>query len=280
MSAVPPAAATLEALRRRRPLVHCVTNHVTSGLVANALLALGAVPAMVEGLDEVAEFCSRADALAVNLGTLTPARAEAMRCAAAAAREHGVPWVLDPVAAGGLATRASLARELLEHRPAVIRGNASEIPALLDNFVHRTSGGSGRGPEADAAVSAALPGAHALAQQSGGIVALTGAVDWVIGGGRSLSVHGGHPLMARVSGAGCAATAIVAACLAVQPDPVAASVHGLAFLGQAGAIAAERAGGPGSFVPLLLDALTELQPAQFDAPNIGASGWHLSAGGG
>ena len=271
MKAVPPAAATLEALRRKRPLVHCVTNHVTSGLVANALLALGAVPAMVEGMDEVADFCGRADALAINLGTLTPARAEAMRLAAAAARKHGVPWVLDPVAAGGLATRASLARALLEHRPAVIRGNASEIPALLDDFAPGPCSVSGRGPDADATVSAALPAACALAQQTGGTVALTGAVDWVIGGGRTLSVQSGDPLMARVSGAGCAATAIVAACLAVEDDPVVAALHGLALFGHAGARAAKQAGGPGSFVPLLLDALAGLEPAELDAVNIRAT---------
>ena len=50
--------------------------------------------------------------------------------AAAAAAEAGTPWVLDPVAIGALAWRRRIATDLLRHRPAVIRGNASEVLSL------------------------------------------------------------------------------------------------------------------------------------------------------
>ena len=263
-------ATTLEAVRRQRPLVHCITNHVTSGLVANVLLALGAIPAMVEAVEEVGGFVIQADALAVNLGTLTPPRAEAMRRAACAAGRSGIPWVLDPVAAGALASRADLAKELLAHKPAVIRGNASEIPALLDG----PSDVSGRGPDASALVAQSLPSARRLAALSGAAVAVTGSVDWVVGPRQAVTVHGGHPIMARVSGAGCAATAVIAACLAVQADRVLAAAQGLGIFGQAGAIAAGRSSGPGSFVPALLDALAALEPGMLDPATLraGAAG--------
>lgn len=122
--------AVLEAVRERTPLVHCITNVVVTNVTANGLLAVGASPAMVENAAESADFARIADGLLINLGTLSRERAEAMPQAAAAAREAGTPWVLDPVAVGALVLRTTLAAELLEHRPAVVRGNASEVLAL------------------------------------------------------------------------------------------------------------------------------------------------------
>lgn len=59
----------------------------------------------------------------INLGTPDPEQRGAMREAAAARQAGGRPWVLDPVAIGSLPIRTALAAELLESRPAVIRGN-------------------------------------------------------------------------------------------------------------------------------------------------------------
>jgi hydroxyethylthiazole kinase len=68
-------------------------------------------------------------------------------------------------------------------------------------------------------------------------------------------------MMARVIGLGCTATAIVGACLAVEQVALAATAHGLAIIGIAGEIAAERARGPGSLQLELLDALYLLDEA-------------------
>jgi hydroxyethylthiazole kinase len=68
-------AAALALLREKRPLVHNLTNAVVANFTANALLALGAAPAMAEGTDEVAGFAATADAVVINLGMLTPDRA-------------------------------------------------------------------------------------------------------------------------------------------------------------------------------------------------------------
>ncbi|HTW69539.1 MAG TPA: hydroxyethylthiazole kinase, partial [Acetobacteraceae bacterium] len=136
------AAATgrcLDAIRARRPLIHNITNLVVTNSTANALLALGASPAMVEGADEVEEFVAKSAALVVNLGTMSADRAAAMRLAVAAARRAGTPWVLDPVAVGVMRYRSQLARDLLPHAPAAIRGNASEIISLegrADGMAH------------------------------------------------------------------------------------------------------------------------------------------------
>lgn len=117
-------------LRQRAPLVHCLTNEVVQSLTANVLLALGAAPAMVVQAEEARQFAALADALLINIGTLYDARADSMLAAIEAANLAGTPWVLDPVAVGALRYRSDFAHRLLHLRPAVIRGNASEILAL------------------------------------------------------------------------------------------------------------------------------------------------------
>ncbi|MGH7041436.1 MAG: hydroxyethylthiazole kinase [Acetobacteraceae bacterium] len=245
-------AATLAAIRARAPLIHNITNFVVTNSTANALLALGASPAMVEGAEEVAVFAARADALVINLGTMSAPRAAAIRLAVAGARDAGVPWVLDPVAAGAIPQRTALARGLLMACPAVVRGNGSEIMALAG------TGAAGRGVDSTAGAEAGLAAARQLAAEAGVIVAVTGAVDYVTDGRRTIALHNGHPMMTRVTGLGCTATALIGACLAVTRDPLAAAVHGLALLGVAGEIAAARAHGPGSLQMEILDALYAL----------------------
>lgn len=250
----------LEAIRARRPLVHNITNLVVTNTTANALLALGASPAMVEGADEVEEFVAKSAALVVNLGTMSADRAAAMRLAVAAARRHGVPWVLDPVAVGVMGYRSRLARDLLGHGPAAIRGNGSEVLSLEGG-----ADGRGHGVDSSAGSDAAVAAAQRLARSAGATVAVTGAVDYVTDGVRTLGIANGHPMMARVTGLGCTATAIVGACLAVEPDSFAATVHGLAIIAVAGEIAAGRARGPGSLQLEIYDALYQLDAAALES---------------
>ena len=244
-----PAAVTLAGLRARRPLVHCLTNPVAAPLTANALLCLGASPLMAEAEAEMAAVAGFSDALLVNLGMQTPARMAAAHAAIAAARARGTPWVLDPVAAGAIPQRLALGRALAACGPALIKGNASEILALAG------AGPAGRGTDATDDAEAALGPARRLAAETGAVVAMTGVVDWVTDGTRTVAVQGGHPWMALVSGLGCAAGAVAAACLAVEADALRAAVDALTMLGVAGERAAARAGGPASFATGLLDAL-------------------------
>ena len=79
------AGALLEEMRRRAPLVHCLTNHVVTNFTANVLLAAGAAPAMIHDPEESAIFAGVASALLVNVGTIEREQAEAMRRAVAAA---------------------------------------------------------------------------------------------------------------------------------------------------------------------------------------------------
>lgn len=245
-------ATLLQHFRRHSPLVHCMTNDVVQSFTANVLLALGASPAMVIEPEEAVQFSAIADALLVNVGTLTADRAGAMRAAINSAREAGKPWTLDPVAVGGLTFRTDFCRELLILRPAAIRGNASEILALAGMQA------GGRGVDTTDTIRAALPAAVALARQSGAVVAVSGEVDHITEGERMFAVPGGDPLMTRVVGTGCALSAVVAASCALPGDRLTNVAAACGIMAQAGSRAVAASQGPGSFIPAFLDALYRL----------------------
>lgn len=247
------AAACLTQFQQRPPLIHCLTNEVVQSLTANVLLALGASPAMVVEPQEAAQFSALADGLLINVGTLNALRAESMRAAVAAANRAGKPWTLDPVAVGALSYRTAFAKQLLDEKPAAIRGNASEIMALSGLLA------SGRGVDSGDDSLAALPAARELAQRSGAVVAVTGAVDYVTDGQRDWAIEGGSPLMTRVVGTGCALSAVVAAFCALPGDRLDNAATACRVMSHCGGLAARLAGGPGSFTPAFLDALYQLR---------------------
>lgn len=251
----------LASVRERQPLVHNITNFVVMNNSANALLALGASPAMIHSCDEVEDFVAISQALVVNIGTLYSEQIAACKLAAMRARAAGVPWILDPVGVGATPYRRTAASALARLRPSVIRGNGSEILTLAQ----QTQTGQGRGVDSLHGSETAVDAARTLAGETGAVVAITGAVDYVTDNDRLVEIHNGHPLMARVTGLGCSATAIIAAFLAVECDPFVATVAGLAVFGVAGETGAERARGPGSLQVELLDALHRLDEATLKA---------------
>lgn len=251
----------LSAMRNAAPLVHNITNFVAMNVQANVLLAAGASPAMVHARDEVADFAALAQALTVNIGTADADWAEGMQTAASVMNTAGRPWVLDPVGVAATRFRQDLCDRLLALRPTVVRGNASEIRTLAG------LAGAARGVDAGDAVADAEGAARALARRTGGVVAVSGPVDYVTDGTRGLRVANGHPLMAKITVMGCSLNGVIAAFCADQVDqPVLESTAAaLAAYGLAGEVAGAQAAGPGSFVPAFLDALHALTPAALDA---------------
>ncbi len=246
----------LQAIRRETPLVQNITNFVSMQAVADGLLALGASPAMVHAIEEIPDFAPHADALTVNIGTLSATWVASMAEAAGIMKTLGKPWVLDPVGVGATAFRSSVAGDLLAIGPSVVRANASEVLALAG----QTEGG-GRGVDSLHAADQAIDAADRLAGSSGAVVAVTGAFDYVTDGERSLRIANGHPLMTRVTALGCTVSAVTAAFLAVEDDPLAAAAEALAVYGLAAERAASAADGPGSLRWHLLDELAGLDEA-------------------
>ncbi|MBM9575849.1 hydroxyethylthiazole kinase [Leptospira sp. 201903070] len=242
----------LSELRKKTPLTHVITNIVVTNWTANVLLAIGASPAMVIAEEEVGDFAAIANGVLINVGTVTNADAKVMRIAATAANEAGTPWVLDPVAAGALRFRTEVVKELMNQKPTVIRGNASEILALAG------TGESGKGVDSTARSFEALPFAKELSKKTGAIVAVSGEIDYITNGNDTIAVPGGHPIMTKVTGVGCSLGALIASFLGVQKDPLRAAVSASAVFAIAGSKAAQESKGTGSFAVAFLDQLTHL----------------------
>ncbi|OMH36822.1 hydroxyethylthiazole kinase [Tersicoccus sp. Bi-70] len=271
------ASRLLHAVRQDQPLIQCLTNSVVTNYTANVLLAAGASPAMTDISGEAGPFARIASGLLVNLGTPTPEQRLAMREAVAARRAVGGRWVLDPVAVGALPVRTALAADLLEYGPTVIRGNASEIRALAGQS------GGGRGVDSTDATADAVPAAIDLATRTGGAVAVSGAVDEIVGAvpsdqpvasGQAASGglehyrnHHDAALLTRVTGGGCALGAVIAAFLAVGPDesPAVCAALATGYYTLAARQATEISTGPGSFAVALLDRLAAISPGEFAA---------------
>jgi hydroxyethylthiazole kinase len=244
----------LARIRAAAPLVHNITNYVAMNVTANALLAVGASPVMAHAVEEVEEMVGLAQALVLNIGTLSGPWIEAMLVAGRAARRRAIPVVLDPVGSGATRFRTATALRLLDEvKPTIVRGNASEIASLA------TDAGGTKGVDSTRASEETVEHAQALATRWGCTVVLSGATDVIVGDGKVLRVRNGHPMMARVTGMGCAASALTGAFAAVNPSPLRAAAHAMALMGIAGEMAAERAEGPGTLQLYFLDALARIE---------------------
>ncbi|MCX5495464.1 hydroxyethylthiazole kinase [Kaistia dalseonensis] len=252
------AAKALDDMRAARPLVQNITNYVAMTISANVLLAVGASPAMVHAVDEVEDFVAISSALVINIGTLSAPWVEGMRRAATQAVALGKPWVLDPVGCGATKFRTDLAVELSRLKPAIIRGNASEIMSLAG-----AAGAGGKGVDSTAASDAAIEAGKALSLATGAVVAITGETDYVTDGAIVVAIEGGDMLMPLSTALGCALSATVGAFAAVRP-PLEAAVYALAVYAAAGAEASTHVAGPGHLPAELCDALYAVDAAMLE----------------
>ena len=248
-------AAALAAIRAQSPLVHNITNYVVMNNSANALLAIGASPVMAHWTAEMEEMTAIAGALVINIGTLDAQWIDGMKTAGLAASKRGIPIVLDPVGAGATSQRTAAALELIAYcHPTIIRGNASEIMALVD------AGVKSKGVDSKASSHDALEAARTLARASGSVVVISGATDYITDGTRVHTVEGGDSIMTAVTGMGCTSTALVGAFAAVEPDAMLAATAAMAVMSLAGERAAAKAHGNGSMQMHFLDELYNLTP--------------------
>lgn len=243
----------LSQLQKTGPLVHSITNFVVMNNTANALLSIGASPVMAHAVEEMKDMVAIASALVINIGTLNPEWIEGMLTAGKAASEKGIPIVLDPVGAGATPYRTTTCWKIIkECKPTIIRGNASEIMALLNANVKT------KGVDSAAASEDAVTAAEQLAKKTNTVVVISGETDYITNGTETLQIKNGHPLMPKVTGLGCTASAICGAFAASTENTLEACASAMAVMGIAGEIAAEKAQGPGTLQLHFLDALYNL----------------------
>jgi hydroxyethylthiazole kinase len=258
------AALARESLARvaeTKPLIHQITNVVVTNDSANLTLGFGALPVMAYAPQEVAEMAAIAQALVLNIGTLSEEEIGAMLIAGKAAGEKGIPIILDPVGAGATRFRTESALRLLRELPiTVLRGNRGEIGALVGS-------GEVRGVEATGTED---PGevARAAHLAFGVTVAVTGPTDVIVGKERTYLVNNGTPLLGMITGSGCMATASIGIFNAVGDDPALQTALGLASYELAAERAAAGDPGPGTFRTRLLDEVAALHVSGTDGVRI------------
>lgn len=249
----------LAEVRRLHPIIHNITNYVAMPFNANALLAIGASPIMAHAHEEITNLIKISQALVINIGTLDPYWLKSMSLAMECAAAQSIPIIVDPVGAGATRFRTQSVLSLLNSvAPQVIRGNASEIIALVGSTDLKS-----KGVDSAATPEQAYPAGQELAERYGCTVVISGAQDFIINYEKTLMIENGVPSMTQVTGMGCTASALVAACCAVQSDYFVAATAAMAIMGVAGELAWPSSQGPGSFQVQFLDRLFHLQEAEF-----------------
>ena len=248
------------AVREQSPLVHNITNYVAMNFSANALLAAGASPVMAHSADEVKDMALMAGALVINIGTLDSKWVEAMLIAGKTKHDAGGIVVLDPVGVGATPYRTETAWRIIEEcHPDIIRGNASEIMALLNADI------KSKGVDSSCSSSDAVESAVKLAERTGAVVVISGETDYITDGQRIETITNGSRMMPYVTAMGCTASSMVGAFAAVNPlELLDASLHAMALMGVAGEIAAKQSDGPGSLQIKFLDILYNITEEQLE----------------
>lgn len=205
-----------QKIQKQKPIILNLTNTVTQDFMANNLLALGASPIMSQDINELGELISISQAININIGTLDKDFSKNALFAAKTANNLDTPLILDPVGAGASKSRTSLAISIAKHSN-IIRGNASEIIALGSQN-HKTAG-----VESVHLVSESQEIAQDLANLYNNTIVISGKTDLTINRESRFTCDFGVELMTRVTGMGCALTAVIAAFAAVEKNYTIAS---------------------------------------------------------
>ncbi|MCI5595930.1 MAG: hydroxyethylthiazole kinase [Lachnospiraceae bacterium] len=261
-----------DQIRKDSPLVHCMTNYVTANDCANVLLACGASPIMADDEEEVREITSLCDALVLNLGTPSVKKLNAMLLAGKKAGEMGIPVIFDPVGAGASSFRRSGVKKLLEEvRFSIIKGNVSEIKALVSGF------GAEKGVDASnqdkldekTNLESLIQLSQILWERTGSVVVMTGVNDLVVSGKSVWMVKNGHSMMGRITGSGCMLSALMGAYSSIAKGEMEkAALAALAAEGvcgqKAGQKAEKRQEGTGSFRVYFMDEISRMSGAELE----------------
>ena len=262
----------LTYIQQEAPLIHCITNPISINDCANILLAIGARPIMAEHPDEVAEITAIAKGLALNLGNITDARMASMKISAGAAKDKGIPFVLDLVGLSCSRLRQKYAKELLQIAvPDIIKGNISELRTLLG--LPTTPGmGVEAGQKEMVTKENALEYARIFQKQAREyhtLLLATGPIDLVVSSEEAYIIANGSNALASITGTGCMNNVLAGACLAgvhgissQATNNTLAAILSCLLLGIAGENIQDiyLNQGPGSFHYSLMDSISKLTP--------------------
>ena len=257
---------TLKNIREKNPLTHCITNRVTINDCANASLAIGGSPLMAEDIDELEEIVTIADALVINIGTLTKTQIESMKFAAKTATNTNTPIILDPVGVGVSKLRNDTTIYLIENNDiATIRGNINEIKAIakLTGLIDENNTAKGVDVNIDDIITQENLAANGeiikeLAAKLDTTILASGPIDILSDGETTIAIDNGDEMMPLITGSGCMLSTIVGSCVGGSA-PLEGSLVAILAMNIAGEKARAKVDandeGTGSFRAYLIDYL-------------------------
>ena len=230
----------IENVRKKNPIVHCITNYVTANDCANIVLACGGSPIMADDIHEVEEVTAISDGLCINIGTLNSQKLDSMLLAGKKAQSLNHTILLDPVGIGMSSYRTNAVKRLIDEiNFTAVRGNISEIKTLA------LGGKNTNGIDSDFADSVtednldyAVKFVKSLSAKMGSVIAVTGAIDLVTDSERCFVIGNGRQEMRLVTGTGCQLSAVMTAFMAANPsallEAAAAAVCAMGIAGEIG----------------------------------------------
>ena len=257
---------TLNQIRTKNPLTHCITNSVTINDCANAVLAIGGSPFMAEDAEELEEVVSIADVLVINIGKLSKEQIKSMNISAKVANDTDTPIVLDPVGVGVTQLRNKTTLDLINnYKITAIRGNISEIKAIakLIGVIDENNTAKGVDVNIDDIITEENLAANGklieeVANKLDTTILASGPIDILSDGKTTISVDNGDDMMPLITGSGCMLSSIVGTCVGGS-DPLEGSLVAILAMNLAGEKARakvdERDEGTGSFRAYLIDYL-------------------------
>ena len=257
---------TLQDIKEKNALTHCITNSVTINDCANAVLAIGGSPFMAEDAEELAEVVTIADVLVINIGKLSKEQIESMKISSKTANETGTPIILDPVGVGVTELRNKTTMDLINNYDiTAIRGNISEIKAIakLVGVLDESNTAKGVDVNADDIITEDNLKANGdlicnLSKKLDAVILASGPIDILSDGETTVAIDNGDDMMPLITGSGCMLSSIVGSCIGGSNafDGSLVAILAMNIAGEkARAKVDERDEGTGSFRAYLIDYL-------------------------
>nr|WP_096902928.1 hydroxyethylthiazole kinase [Clostridium hominis] len=244
---------------QEKPLIHCITNHITINDCANVVLAVGGKPIMAEHCDEVSGITASAKSLAVNLGNISDNRMKSIMISGIRAREEGIPSIIDIVGVSCSKLRLGFALEFIDRcKPSVIKGNMSEIKAIYGlNTRSKGVDVSEEDVTTEDTIKNNIDIVRELAIKTNSVVVASGAIDIVSDGNETYIIENGCEELSKITGTGCMLNVLIATCISTK-DIINGSILGTVIMGVSGEFS-RNARGTGSFKIELLDNISTIK---------------------
>lgn len=250
-------------VKTEKPLIHCITNHISINDCANIVLAVGAKPIMAEHPAEVSEITAASKALAVNIGNINDARLKSMLISGKTAFEKNIPSIIDIVGVACSNLRLDFTNKfILECHPSVIKGNMSELKALCGV----ASGAKGIDVgEKDAVTNDNINNSifmlKSLSLKTKSVVAATGVIDIITDGTDTCLIKNGCEMLSMITGTGCMLNVLIAAFISTKTI-MAGTIFATALMGICGELS-RNVKGTGTFKTALLDSIFSISDDTF-----------------